>query len=165
MRARGGRGVIKREREREKERVIVANERSRMSGYIYAPGANSPDKAGEPQSALGCACMYCAAASRPKIIYRRIARAARGAASDNSAFRDRDRAGSSPSPPSPFIGLSKLSGSVVCRRERGSEIHVYDKRSLALTSLFVGAASEAGKLFSNRRSRLHIADFNCEILH
>lgn len=49
---------------------------------------------------LGCACMYCAPASRPapKIIYRRVARAARGAASDNGAFHDRDRAGSSLSP-------------------------------------------------------------------
>jgi len=57
------------ERAREKARVIVANERSRMSGYIYAPGANSPDKAGKPQSALGYAYTYCAAAGRPKIIY------------------------------------------------------------------------------------------------
>jgi len=52
------------------------------------------------QTAIGCACMYCAAVRRPKIIYRRVARAARGAASDNGAFRDRDRAGSSLSSPS-----------------------------------------------------------------
>lgn len=59
------------------------------------------------RAAIGSRCMYCVAASRPKIIYRRAARAARGAASDN-----RDRAGSSLSP-GPFIGLSKLSGPAV----------------------------------------------------
>jgi len=56
--------------------------------------------------------------------------------------------------PKPFIRLSKLSEPVVCRREHDSEIHESDKRSLAHASLFVGAASEAGKLFSNRLSWL-----------
>lgn len=98
-----------------------------------------------------CACIVQHTASRPKIIYRRIARAARGAASDNARF-------AIGSFPCPFIGLSKLSGPVVCAwREHGSEIHEYDKRSLV--SLFVCLAREAGKLFSNRRSRLHTCQF------
>lgn len=69
-RRRGGVLERTRERVREKERVIVANERSRMSGYIYAPGANSPDKAGKLQSALGCACTRIV--QRPKIIYHPV---------------------------------------------------------------------------------------------
>lgn len=127
-----------------------------MSGYIYAPGANSPDKAGKPQSALGCTyCMYYGGEmGRSKIIYHSGGWVARGwPESDNSAFRDRDNAGSLfPFSSNRLLDYRSYRGLIEREREREEKLFERFTRSLPLRRL-------------EDCFRVDVfADFNCEIL-